>query len=97
MFRCTRCNKEINSLSAPDRCPHCGVYFSGVRCDGCGYTGSKFEFIGSRCPKCKNHVEIPFLFQSSNFKPTEPLSFEDWIGFIIIIFGLIFFIISLFD
>jgi hypothetical protein len=49
-------------MSVPlDRCPHCGVLLSGVKCQNCGYTGGKSEFIlnNHRCPKCQSAVAIP--------------------------------------
>jgi uncharacterized protein (TIGR02145 family) len=71
MFRCTSCGRDINSFSAPDSCPHCGVRFSGVRCEGCGYTGTKYDFIGSHCPKCNNRVYIPNYGQSTSRPMTK--------------------------
>jgi uncharacterized RDD family membrane protein YckC len=41
-----------------DRCPHCHVLLSGVKCQACGHIDSKSVFINNhhRCPKCGNHV-----------------------------------------
>ena len=56
MYKCSRCG---GTMSIPyDRCPHCGVLLSGVRCDNCSYVGAKSEFAsnGHRCPKCGSMV-----------------------------------------
>ena len=59
MYRCSRCGAE---MSLPlDKCPKCGVLLSGVKCQTCGYTGGKAEFIrnNNRCPKCGSNVRVP--------------------------------------
>jgi uncharacterized RDD family membrane protein YckC len=59
MYSCSRCH---GTMSYPlDKCPHCGVLLSGVRCQGCGYTGTKTEFISNQnlCPKCGRFVRVP--------------------------------------
>lgn len=89
MFRCTRCGRDINTYSAPDSCPHCGVRFSGVRCDGCGYEGSKHEFLGSRCPKCNSRVYIPNSYQSGSRPTTKTEKIWMWS-----ILGIITFIVT---
>jgi sulfatase modifying factor 1 len=94
MFRCTRCGKSINSYSAPDNCPHCGVWFSGVKCDGCGYTGSKTEFYGSRCPKCNHHVYIPRTSQYQYQSPSKPMTKSEKIGTGLILGSLLLIIIG---
>jgi len=91
MFRCTKCYREIYSYSAPDSCPHCGVWFSGVRCESCGYTGTKYEFAGSRCPKCLNHVYIPYSGSTSSAgsAPSNPWTKNDLIWLWSVIAGII--------
>ncbi|MFQ3621621.1 MAG: zinc ribbon domain-containing protein [Spirochaetales bacterium] len=48
-FFCEHCKNEV---SARDKvCPHCGRFFSEVRCPKCGFTGEgKLFFDG--CPNC---------------------------------------------
>jgi hypothetical protein len=59
MYKCTKCGGTM--ITPLDRCPHCGVLLSGVRCDNCKYIGSKTEYIlnNHRCPKCGKNVYIP--------------------------------------
>ena len=48
-FYCDNCGTEVkNGTSA---CPHCGRFFSSVRCPACGFSGDdKLFFKG--CPAC---------------------------------------------
>jgi len=49
VFYCENCKKEV---SAKDKiCPHCGRFFSDVRCPRCNYSGDVDEFSFG-CPKC---------------------------------------------
>lgn len=59
MYKCTKCGKEFYSDVPPDNCPYCHVRFSGIKCEGCGYVGSKSDFVNNRCPKCSRIVHIP--------------------------------------
>ena len=59
MYQCSKCG---GTMSYPhDVCPCCGVLLSGVKCQGCGYTGAKSVFInnGHKCPKCDSIVHVP--------------------------------------
>jgi hypothetical protein len=48
-FFCENCKKEV---SVRDKiCPHCGKFFSDVRCPKCNFTGTGDLFY-SGCPKC---------------------------------------------
>ncbi|GAB4221583.1 MAG: hypothetical protein Kow009_11540 [Spirochaetales bacterium] len=48
-FFCEHCKKEV---SARDKvCPHCGRFFSEVRCPRCGFTGEGKLFYDG-CPNC---------------------------------------------
>ena len=64
-YFCENCGAEV--LSKARFCPHCGKFFSAVRCPNCNYTGQVSEFK-SGCPRChytdsslngnkKSHVE----------------------------------------
>lgn len=48
-FFCENCGAEV--LSKARFCPHCGKFFSAVRCPNCNYTGSVSEFR-TGCPVC---------------------------------------------
>jgi hypothetical protein len=48
-FFCENCKKEV---SVRDKiCPHCGKFFSEVRCPKCNFTGAGDLFF-SGCPGC---------------------------------------------
>lgn len=48
-FFCEHCKQEV---SARDKvCPHCGRFFSEVRCPRCGFTGEGKLFYDG-CPNC---------------------------------------------
>jgi len=69
MYLCPKCGHT--SITALDRCPQCGVWFSGVQCQSCRYVGSKNEFAsrGDRCPKCNSVVHY-----APGAAPAQPLS-----------------------
>ncbi|MBQ1833920.1 MAG: zinc ribbon domain-containing protein [Treponema sp.] len=48
-FFCENCGAEV--LSRARFCPHCGKFFSAVRCPNCSYTGQVSEFRKG-CPRC---------------------------------------------
>jgi uncharacterized protein (TIGR02145 family) len=59
MYKCSNCG---GSMDYPmEKCPHCGILLSGVKCNNCNYIGSKNEFIlnGNLCPKCGNRINVP--------------------------------------
>lgn len=48
-FYCEFCGEEVR---ANDRiCPHCGSFFSQVRCQACGFSGDSRLFLRG-CPQC---------------------------------------------
>ena len=85
MYHCTKCG---GSMSYPhDKCPHCGVWLTGVRCNNCYYTGSKTEFISNnhRCPKCGTRVIIPYSTSSPTLTNSNPSDSTDaFIGYCLI-------------
>lgn len=48
-YFCENCGAEV--LSKARFCPHCGKFFSAVRCPNCSFTGSVTEFRNG-CPVC---------------------------------------------
>ena len=48
-FFCENCNAEVRHDAMI--CPHCGKFFSSVRCPSCGFTGTHKEFKNG-CPQC---------------------------------------------
>ena len=48
-FFCEYCNNEVRQDAI--MCPHCGRFFSSVRCPECGFTGTHKEFKNG-CPEC---------------------------------------------
>lgn len=48
-FYCENCRKEVRSDVKV--CPHCGRFFSAVRCPSCGFTGESRAFL-TGCPSC---------------------------------------------
>jgi uncharacterized membrane protein YvbJ len=48
-FFCESCGEEVRQN---DRvCPHCGRFFSSVKCPSCGFSGDAKRFREG-CPKC---------------------------------------------
>lgn len=48
-FFCENCHGEVRPSAKV--CPHCGRFFTAVRCPICSYVGEAREFI-SGCPNC---------------------------------------------
>ncbi len=48
-FFCENCSNEVEEKN--DVCPHCGAFFTAVKCPECGYRGKLHEFRNG-CPKC---------------------------------------------
>ncbi|MDR2953348.1 MAG: zinc-ribbon domain-containing protein [Treponema sp.] len=48
-FFCDNCGAEVES--GQKACPHCGRFFSSVRCPVCGFAGEDKLFING-CPAC---------------------------------------------
>jgi predicted RNA-binding Zn-ribbon protein involved in translation (DUF1610 family) len=48
-FFCDNCGWEV--ASDEKTCPHCGRYFSSIRCPSCGFVGDE-ELFNNGCPKC---------------------------------------------
>ena len=48
-FFCENCGQEVKPTAK--LCPHCGAFFTNVRCPQCNYTGKAHEFTRG-CPVC---------------------------------------------
>jgi len=48
-FFCENCGGEVKANAKV--CPHCGRFFSAVRCPVCGFTGESHLFVRG-CPNC---------------------------------------------
>lgn len=48
-FYCENCGRRVSE--SDEVCPHCGAFFTAIKCPHCGYRGKTHEF-GNGCPKC---------------------------------------------
>jgi RNA polymerase subunit RPABC4/transcription elongation factor Spt4 len=48
-YYCERCGAEVRKDTRI--CPHCGRFFSSVKCPHCGYVGEADDFA-TGCPVC---------------------------------------------
>ena len=48
-FFCENCHQEVKPSAKI--CPHCGRFFTAVRCPSCAHVGESRDFIQG-CPKC---------------------------------------------
>lgn len=56
--RCLDCEQKLTQSDIDrNRCPHCGINFTGYKCS-CGYTSDKEPAPGEKCPRCS------LIFQS---------------------------------
>ncbi len=58
-----------------DKCPHCGVWFSGIECERCGYMSEKSEFKknGNSCPKCNSTQTILKIKNNKSINQTNDI------------------------
>lgn len=71
-FYCEYCQGEVRPKDK--LCPHCGRFFTDVKCPRCEYTGNVREFING-CPSCgylASGVEDGSQKGFSFFKSDEP-------------------------
>ncbi len=71
MYKCLTCD---NTMSRPHgKCPSCGVWLSGVRCEVCQYVGTKEAFIANnhQCPNCGSRAQIASSTTASQHRPPK--------------------------
>ena len=66
IYTCGRCGRVVSKSTTV--CPGCGARLSGIKCQNCGFIGSKTDFAGDRCPKCRSVVRVPRQQSSSSKK-----------------------------
>lgn len=62
-YFCENCGSEVAANAR--FCPHCGRFFSSVRCPQCGYTGSVNAFKKG-CPRCHYAMTPEDIFGPSS-------------------------------
>lgn len=72
-FFCENCGSEVKPTSKV--CPHCGAFFTNVRCPRCNYTGKAHEFTRG-CPVCGylGSIEAPRRHEGDGFESTRAKS-----------------------
>jgi hypothetical protein len=53
-FTCGNCGKTVSKNATC--CPHCGARLANIKCQNCGYIGTKLDFRNNTCPKCHSRV-----------------------------------------
>ena len=61
-YYCENCGEEVAANAR--FCPHCGRFFSAVRCPKCGYMGAVTAFKDG-CPKCHYAMTPDDIFGTS--------------------------------
>jgi len=72
-FYCENCKKEVSSRDKI--CPHCGRFFSDVRCPRCNFVGKAGEFLNG-CPTCGYLRSSNGGFDSGQLEFLNPKTFE---------------------
>lgn len=62
-YFCENCGEEVAANAR--FCPHCGRFFSAVRCPQCGHMGAVTAFKDG-CPKCHYAMTPDDIFGTSN-------------------------------
>lgn len=55
-FFCENCHREVKPSAKV--CPHCGRFFTAVRCPSCSYVGESADFVNG-CPSCGYAAGVP--------------------------------------
>ena len=76
-FYCENCGHRV--AEDDDVCPHCGAFFTAIKCPHCGYRGKSHEFHNG-CPKCGYLANRPPTSSPSESRPHPRRSdrFDFW-------------------
>lgn len=66
-FYCESCGKKVHHRDSI--CPHCGRFFSKVKCPVCGMSGTSEQFLQG-CPQCGYMAEKPFDLENAAYFET---------------------------
>ena len=77
MYKCSSCGATM--YQPKDLCPSCGISLRGVKCQSCGHTGSKVEFINNNhhCPKCDTYVPFQEVIPTTITPTLPPLQMDN--------------------
>lgn len=93
-YFCEHCGREVKGNAKV--CPHCGRFFSSVKCPRCGYSGRPEDFTGG-CPVCGYGLGKPAPGEgdahAGRRAPTDPL--PAWV-YLIALFALVIAVMLLF-
>ncbi len=68
-YYCETCGNKVPK--DVDICPHCGRYFTAVKCPVCGYEGNANTFV-TGCPRC-SHLADGSTVSAQNVKAVDPV------------------------
>ncbi len=67
-YFCENCGEEVAANARV--CPHCGKFFSAVRCPNCGYMGG-VDVFKNGCPKCHYAMTHEDIYGSDYESPVK--------------------------
>lgn len=96
-FYCENCHREVRPSAKV--CPHCGRFFTAVRCPTCSYVGEAREFVRG-CPNCGYAADVSaaaegfetFDLSPAGVRPRARSGVPAWVyplaaGIILLLFG----------
>ncbi|MFZ4616401.1 MAG: double zinc ribbon domain-containing protein [Rectinemataceae bacterium] len=86
-YFCEHCGSEVRGNARI--CPHCGRFFSSVKCPKCGYSGLADDFAAG-CPGCG------FAYKQTELEPPRPsieykgsLPIWTWLAALVLLAGVL--------